>query len=201
MIALAFGFILGFMGYVPPGNINMTVVLLALNDRQNRLRFFILFAVVMEFLYCLGCLTGLDLLLHQGHLVIVLKWISVVIFALLGLLSFFHNEDTSKIQALSGFGRGVFATVINPLQIPFWLIWGVYLTENKWLRTDIASTALFSAVTSVGTLCILWLYAVGGKRLVEQMKLERKLLDRLIGILLISLAVWQLFKLLHELKH
>jgi threonine/homoserine/homoserine lactone efflux protein len=198
MIALAFGFILGFMGYVPPGNINMTVVRLALNDSQSRLRFFILFAVVMEFLYCLGCLTGLDLLLQQEHLLVALKWASVFIFALLGLLSFFHDEDTSRIQALSGFGRGIFATVINPLQIPFWLIWGVYLTENKWLKGDLASIALFSAITSVGTLCVLWLYAVGGKRLVEQMKLERKLLDRIIGVLLMSLAIWQLFKLLHH---
>jgi hypothetical protein len=39
---------------------------------------------------------------------------------------------------------------------------------------------------------------VGGKRLIEKMKLERKLLDRIIGLLLMGLALWQLFKLLHE---
>ena len=198
MIALAFGFMLGFMGYLPPGNINLTVVRLALSGARNKLWVFILFATLMEFLYCLGCLTGLDLLLHQAHLVMVMKWISVFVFALLGLLSFFHNEDTLKVQALSGFGRGIFAAIVNPLQIPFRLVWGVYLTENKWIKGDLTSTAFFALVTSIGTTCILWLYAVGGKRLIEKMKLERKLLDRIIGLLLMGLALWQLFKLLHE---
>ncbi len=197
MIALAFGFMLGFMGYLPPGNINLAVVQLALNHSRNRLWFFIAFASVMEFLYCLGCLTGLDLLLHQDHLVIVMKWISVFVFAVLGLLSFFHNEGASKANTLSGFGRGILAAIINPLQIPFWLVWGVYLTENKWIRGNITSLAIFSLITCLGTASVLWIYAIGGKRLVEKMKLERKLLDRIIGLLLIGLAAWQLFKLTH----
>ena len=198
MLAAAFGFMLGFMGYLPPGNINLTVVQLALHDSKNRLWAFIIFATVMEFLYCLGCLTGLDLLLRQPHLLIVLQWAAVFLFALLGLLSFFHNEDTSKIQALSGFGRGVVTAALNPLQVPFWLIWGVYLTENKWIDGNLLSTIIFALVTSIGTTCILWIYAVGGKKLVETMKLERKLLERMIGILFIVLAFWQLFKLLHK---
>ena len=198
MIALAFGFMLGFMGYVPPGNINLSVVQLALGQHRNRLWLFILLATVMEFVYCMGCLTGLDLLLSQPQLVIVLKWISVFIFAVLGLLSYFHNEENIRVQALSGFGRGVFTAIINPLQIPFWLVWGVYLTENKWIDGNLASTAIFALVTSLGTVCVLWLYAIGGKKVVETMKLERKLLDRIIGLLLISLAFWQLFKLLHH---
>ena len=198
MIALAFGFMLGFMGYLPPGNINLTVVQLALHDTAKRLWIFIAFATLMEFLYCLCCLTGLDLLLHQAQLVIVLKWASVFIFAALGLLSFFHNENPGKVYALSGFGRGIFATLVNPLQIPFWLVWGVYLTGNKWIKGDLRSTSLFSLFTSVGTTCILWLYAVGGKRLLEKLNVERKLLDRIIGAILIALAFWQLFKLLHH---
>ncbi len=198
MIALAFGFMLGFMGYLPPGNINLSVIQLALDEHKERLWLFILLATVMEFIYCLACLTGLDMLLHQPQLVIVLKWISVFIFATLGLLSFFHNEENIKVQAFSGFGKGVFTAIINPLQIPFWLVWGVYLTENKWINGNLSFTTIFALVTSLGTVCILWMYAVGGKKLVETMKLERKLLDRIIGLLLISLAFWQLFKLLHH---
>jgi threonine/homoserine/homoserine lactone efflux protein len=196
---LVYGFALGFMGYLPPGNINLTVVQLSIHHTNNKLWSFILLATVMEFLYCMGCLTGLDFLMHQPHLVHVLEWSSVFIFAILGLLAFFHHEDASKVQALSGFGRGVFATIINPLQIPFWLVWGVYLSER--LKGDLSTTAVFAFITSVGTVCILWAYAVGGKKLVEWLKLERKLLDRMIGLLLIGLAVWQLVKLLHWHKH
>ena len=196
MLTMALGFILGFIGYLPPGNINLTVVQLAISHSKKRVWTFIVFATVMEFLYCLGCLTGLDLLMQQPGLVIVLQWLAVFIFLALGLLSFFHNEEAVKIPALSGFGRGVFAAIINPLQVPFWLVWGVYLNDK--LKGGYLAIAIFSAITAMGTTCILWIYAVGGKKLVENMKLERKILDRIIGVLLIGLAVLQLFKLLHK---
>ncbi len=196
MLTMALGFILGFVGYLPPGNINLTVVQLAISHTKGKLWAFILLATVMEFLYCLGCITGLDLLMQQPNLVVVLQWSAVVIFTALGLLSFFHNEDAVKIPALSGFGRGVFATIINPLQVPFWLVWGVYLSDK--LKDGFLAITIFAIITSIGTACILWIYAVGGKKLVENMKLERKILDRIIGVLLMGLAVLQLFKLLHH---
>ena len=196
MLTMALGFILGFVGYLPPGNINLAVVQLALTGNKSRLWFFIIFATVMEFLYCLGCLTGLDLLMMQPKLVIVLQWLAVIIFVALGMLSFFHDEDKAKIPALSGFGRGIFAAIINPLQIPFWLVWGVYLNDK--LIGGFLSIVIFAVITSLGTTCILWLYAVGGRKLIENMKLERKVLDRIIGVILIGLAILQLFKLLHK---
>jgi threonine/homoserine/homoserine lactone efflux protein len=196
MIIIAFGFILGFVGYLPPGNINLTVVQLAINKTVNRLWAFILLASVMEFLYCLGCLTGLDLLMRQPHLVSVMQWLGVVVFAMLGLLSFFHNEDASKTPTVSGFSRGILAITINPFQIPFWLVWGVYLNDK--LKGSFLTTVLFAFITAAGTSCVLWLYAIGGRKLVETLKLERKLLDRIVGSILILLAVLQLFKLLHK---
>jgi threonine/homoserine/homoserine lactone efflux protein len=196
MMILAFGFVLGFMGYLPPGNINLTVVQLAINKTVNRLWAFILFASVMEFSYCLGCLTGLGLLMRQPHLISIMQWLGVVVFALLGLLSFFHHEDTSKMRTVSGFSRGIFAITVNPFQIPFWLVWGVYLNDK--LKGDFLTTVFFAIITSVGTSCVLWLYAIGGRKLVETMKLERKLLDRMVGSILMLLAVLQLIKLLHK---
>jgi threonine/homoserine/homoserine lactone efflux protein len=195
MITMMYGFMLGFMGYLPPGNINLTVVQLSIHHSKNKLWGFMLLVTVMEFIYCLGCLTGLDFLMRQPYLVHILEWSSVFIFAILGLLAFFHNEDASKVQALSGYGRGVFATIVNPLQIPFWLVWGVYLSDK--LKGELSATALFALITAGGTVCVLWAYAVGGKKLVEWLKLERKLLDRFIGLLLIGLAIWQLYKVLH----
>jgi threonine/homoserine/homoserine lactone efflux protein len=199
MLTMALGFILGFVGYLPPGNINLAVVRLAISHTRGRLWGFIAFATIMEFLYCLGCLTGLDLLMQQPNLVIVLQWLAVFIFAGLGLLSIFHDEDAVKIPALSGFGRGIFAAVINPLQVPFWLVWGVYLNDK--LKGGFLSITIFAFITSIGTTCILWIYAVGGKKLIENMKLERKIIDRIIGLLLIGLAVLQLLKLFHGHRH
>ncbi|MDB5283657.1 MAG: lysine transporter LysE, partial [Bacteroidota bacterium] len=181
---IALGFLLGFIGYIPLGNINLTVVQLSIHESVKKVWAYILLASLMEFIYCLGCLEGMEVLLQKPHWVIALKWAAVVIFFLLGVLSFFHKEDPEKKSVISGFGRGVFAAIINPLQIPFWLVWGVYLTQNKWLHGELLSLILFAFVTSLGTISILWLYAVGGKKLVLKLKLERKIMDRVIGLLL-----------------
>lgn len=193
---IMFGFILGFLGYLPLGNINLTVVRLSMDNQPKRLWTYILFASFMEFVYCVGCLEGMTFLLAKPQWVTILEWTAVGIFILLGLLSFFHSEENGKANNLGGFGRGVFAAAVNPLQIPFWLVWGVYMTQNKWLSPDIASITFFAFVTTLGTVTILWLYASGGKRVVEKLKLERRFLDKIIGVLLIGLALWQLFKLL-----
>jgi threonine/homoserine/homoserine lactone efflux protein len=190
------GFVLGFMGYLPLGNINLTVVQLSLGDSAKKLWGYILFASFMEFVYCVGCLEGMEVLLGKPDWVIILKWAAVVIFTLLGLLSFFHKEDGQKFR-VSGLSRGLFAATINPLQIPFWLVWGVYMIQNKWLHNDLPSIVIFAIITATGTVAILWLYAVGGKKLVEKLKLERKVLDRIVGVLLIGLAVWQLCRLIY----
>ena len=194
---LALGFLLGFVGYVPLGNINLTVVQLSLNESAKRLWGYIVFATIMEFIYCMGCLEGMEALLQRPHWVIILKWAAVFIFFVLGLLSFFHNEDGKKRPTISGFKRGIFSALVNPLQIPFWLVWGVYLTQNKWLTGDLLSIILFAIVTAFGTTTILWLYSVGGKKLVLKLKLERKIMDRFIGVLLIGLSLWQLCHLLY----
>ena len=49
-------FALGFVGYLPLGNINLTVVQLTIEEEKNKWRGFILFAALMEFIYCFGCI-------------------------------------------------------------------------------------------------------------------------------------------------
>ena len=190
------GFALGFGGYVLLGNINLTVVQLSVENIPKRLWSYISLVAFMEFAYCTACLTGMEALLRRPEWVTRLEWLAVFVFLLLGLLSFFHREEPIKISPFSGLGRGIFAALVNPLQVPFWLGWGVYMSDNNWMKNDLLSIASFAAVTSVGTIAILWLYAIAGKKIVEKLKLERVVLDKLIGILLMALACWELYKLL-----
>lgn len=192
---ILFGFLIGFIGYLPPGNINLTAVQLGLDNHHRRLWAFIWFAAFMEFVYCYGCIWGISFLLQKPEWVNVLEWMAVGIFAALGLLSLLPAG--SKVSSsFSGIRRGVIVAVLNPLQIPFWLVWGVYITQNKWIDGSEFSIALFSIITSLGTVAVLWLYAVLGKQLVARLNLNRAVLNRTIGVLLLTLAVVQAVKLL-----
>lgn len=191
------GFILGFIGYLPVGNINLTVVQLSVNDKHQRVWLFILFAALMEFLYCFFCLCGLERLLREPDLILVLDWAGVAIFLALGLFSWLQkvNADADQ-QFSSGIKRGVLIAIFNPLQIPFWLVWGIYVMDKGWVKKEIFSMVVFSLLCSIGTIAVLWLYSYAGKKLVARLNLNALFLNRIIGGLLILLAVLQTAKLL-----
>lgn len=195
MMMLSIAFALGFIGYLPLGNINLTVVQLSVNDTRKRLLTFIAFASFMEFVYCFLCLMGLDLLLQQEELVKFLSWLGVILFVVLGVMSFLYKETDSPAKT-SDFKRGVLIAIFNPLQIPFWLVWGVYLMQNHILKSETLMIAIFSLVCTIGTILILYLYAIAGKKIVDKLRVNRIWLNRFIGMLLIVLAVLQTVKLL-----
>ena len=185
-------FSLGFVGYLPLGNINLTVVQMSVSEEKRRWQAFILFAALMEFIYCIACLYSMQMLLKQPQLISALSWSAVVIFFALGLFSFLHKPTEHS----SGVKRGILIAVLNPLQVPFWLVWGVYVMQNGWVKSEALSIALFSFICSVGTIAVLYMYAVAGKKVVEKLNVNKTLLNRFIGSLLILLAIYQAVKLL-----
>lgn len=190
-------FALGFVGYLPPGNINLTVVQLSVTGHNRHWQRFVFFAAVMEFIYCFACLYGMQLLLKQEQLLVALSWAAVAIFLALGLFSLLHTDNsTAGTNKPAGVKRGILVAIFNPLQIPFWMVWGVYVMQDNWLKQDVVSIALFSIACSLGTIAVLYMYAEAGKKLIERLKLNKNLLNRIIGVLLISLAVIQTIKLL-----
>jgi len=188
------GFIIGFLGYLPPGNINLTVVQMSIGRSRGHVWHFILFAALMEFIYCFSSLMGMKVLLAQPQWIIALRWASVVVFTALGILTFFHKAR-SDAKPSSGLRRGMIIAVLNPLQIPFWLIWGVYAMQSGWVQPDYLSITLFSIITATGTIAILWLYSAAGRKLEAQLNARQRLLNLVIGSILIGLAVMQLVKL------
>lgn len=188
------GFIIGFLGYLPPGNINLTVVQMSIGKSKAHLWYFILFASLMEFLYCFGSLMGMKFLLTQPRFITALQWSSVVVFTILGIVSFLHKiKDPEKRS--SGIKRGILIAIFNPLQIPFWLIWGVYVLHNGWVQPTLGSISLFSLITASGSLLILWLYSVAGRKMETTLNAHQLLMHRVIGGIFVGLAVLELVKL------
>ena len=197
---LAIGFVLGFLGYLPIGNINMAVVQLSVNKAVEKLWAYIIFIAVMEFIYSMGCLAGIEVLMHQPGWMIILRWTAVFIFVLLGILSFLHKEGGTGIQSFSVVKRGIFIAIFNPLQVPYWTASGIYLIENHFMKNDGVSLCVFALGTALGSIAILCLYSVGGKILVAKLKVSDIILNSFIGTLFFVLAAWQLVSLLHHTR-
>ena len=76
------------------------------------------------------------------------------------------------------------------------MVWGVYVMQNGWVKSETGSIALFSLICSIGTIAVLYMYAVAGKKIVEKLNVNQTLLNRFIGSFLIFLAIYQAVKLL-----
>jgi len=189
------GFIIGFLGYLPPGNINLTVIQMSIGRHRSHLLYFILFASLMEFVYCFGSLMGMKFLLTEPKFILVIRWSSILVFTILGIISFLHRVKEPEHRS-SGIRRGMLIALLNPLQVPFWLIWGVYVLHNGWVKPTLISITLFSIITAAGALTILWLYAVAGRKMETILNAHQLLLHRVIGCIFIGLAVLELLKLL-----
>lgn len=184
-------FALGFIGYLPLGTINLTVVQMSMGQRKQHWQAFILFAAMMEFIYCFTCFSGINFLLQQKQLAWYLSWVAAAIFLLLGVFSFYYSADNA---GNNGVKRGMLVAVLNPLQIPFWTVWGVYVLEHNWVKSSTASIALFSCICSLGTIAVLYMYAVAGKKIVQKLNVNQQILNRAIGVFFVALAVYQAVK-------
>ena len=188
------GFIIGFLGYLPPGNINLTVVQVSISPSRSHRWYFIFFASFMEFLYCFGSMMGMKVLLEQKQLITALKWASVVIFLALGLFTLLAKIKDPDNRS-SGLRKGIIVAILNPLQIPFWLIWGVYVLQNNWVQPTTISITLFSLITAAGSLTVLWLYSVLGRKLETSLNKHQRLMTIVIGCFFIGLAGIEFIKL------
>ena len=169
---------------------------MSISKSKNHLWYFIFFAALMEFIYCFGSLTGLKFLVEKPDWVIAMKWSSVIVFTVLGILSFVQKiKDPAKRS--SGIGKGMIIAILNPLQIPFWLIWGVYVMQNNWVQPEHVSIILFSIITAAGSFTILWLYSVVGRKLEDKLISHQRTLNVLIGCIFIGLALLELVKLIN----
>lgn len=183
-------FIIGFLGYLNIGNINMSVVELSVSRR--RLTFFLACVVLAEFLYCYFSLWALHLVINSDVIIFYTKWITVFLLTLLGVWCFFDAGKSNNELGEGIVKRGYFSAIIHPQQVSFWLLWGTILFQNGFIKHSQSELVLFSVFNSIGTLGVLLLYAYVGKRLYKLFNKNKGFLNKLAGIFSFVLAFIQL---------
>ncbi|MBS1502432.1 MAG: lysine transporter LysE, partial [Bacteroidetes bacterium] len=86
MLFLTFfiGLIANFIGYIPPGNINLTVVQLAINRGIKEVLKFLVAFSCSELIFTFGMVNAADWFAQQVRLDMVIDWVMVVLFGVLG---------------------------------------------------------------------------------------------------------------------
>ncbi len=200
MLTFGIAFIFSYLGSIPPGAINLSVLQLSFHNNKAAALRFSLAAALVEFPYVLialqfeGWLTSTPLIVNN------IKMVSAIVMITLGVINtiaYFRSSPSPVLNKLreSGFRKGLIISILNPLAIPFWIGISAYLHHQQWiLINNWEAKVSFAFGVAVGTFGLLATLVYFSKKINFnfQEKGVLQLVPAAIFYLLGFYALWQL---------
>lgn len=211
MLFLTFfiGIVLNAMGYIPPGNINLTVAQLAINKGMRQVWYFIISFSFVEVFFTFGMMRfarwamsdiNPNEAVSEVRLGTLVDCFMILMFIVMGTITWVNRKKTPKTSNTKEDKRsgsvlyGLILGVLNPVQIPFWLFFGNYVILHEWIETDYLSLIIFSLGSGVGSALALYVYAHFATFIQEKFALSSLIINKSIAIFLYALAVYLIIK-------
>jgi threonine/homoserine/homoserine lactone efflux protein len=195
-LTLLAGVIANFIGYIPPGNINLTLVQITINrGLKEAMKFIIAFSCV-EFLFTYVVMLGAKWLSEEVRLDTIIDWIMTVLFGTLAAITWANRNKPPKTtySQHASVKYGILLGFLNPMQIPFWMVTGTYLITHEWIDDKPLDLVFFSIGSAAGAFIALFLYARFARFLQRKFELSTKIIDTSIAILFFGFALYHVFK-------
>jgi threonine/homoserine/homoserine lactone efflux protein len=188
-------FLFSFLGSIPPGTLNLTVLQLGLDKKINIAWRFALAAALIEYPYAWLAVVFKNFITSSPVILDNFKLISAIVMIVLGVFNLWSAKKSTifmkKFQD-SGFRRGIVLSILNPLAMPFWIAVTAYLSVQGWivLSTDIHLHSYLLGI-SLGAFALLIMLAYLAKRMVTVFQSQSKI--KLIpGLMLLALGLYAL---------
>lgn len=199
MIFLTFfiGVIANFVGYIPPGNINLSLMQLTINRGMKQALQFITAFSCVEFFFTYFIMHAAKWLSAQVRLDTVIDWVMVVLFGVMGAITWIHRNKPPKTEKSSDRGSikyGILLGFLNPMQVPFWMITGTYLITHQWIDDGRLDLVIFSIGSAGGAFLCLFLYARFARFIQKKFALSNRFINTGIAILFFAFAAYHIFK-------
>lgn len=210
MLLLTFiiGIFLNAFGYIPPGNINLTVAQLAINRGMRQAWCFILSFSCVEVVFTFGMMrlarwlssdVSLDSSISEVRLGTYVDFFMITLFLVMGTITWVNRKKMPKTKTDNRSRKGsifygILLGVLNPVQIPFWLFFGNYVIWHDWIQTDYLSLVIFSVGSGLGSAIALYGYAHFARYIQEKFTLSSHIINRSIAIFLFALALYLIVK-------
>ena len=184
------GILIGFYGYLFPGNINLMVVHLFQSKKYQYLSFVLFLILLFESFYSLITLLFLKNILHNELLYKGVETGSLILLLALGIWMIAErNKDIKTVETNTNY-RGLIAIVIHPQQIPFWMAVSTLFSSIIY-----KNIYWFTGYNAIGVLLIMITYMITGKMLISYFKLNLKKINKITGIIYIGIAVYSIINI------
>ncbi|MDN5203976.1 LysE family transporter [Fulvivirgaceae bacterium BMA10] len=158
------GLFFSFLGSIPPGTINISVMQLSLNGQRSSAISFGLGAAFVEFFYAAFAVWLQLFLVSKMDFTITFKVIAAMAMFALGVINLISKKkklpEQDRDSKRKGFMKGVVISIFNPLAIPFWIAVTTYLQSQNWLALSKGTFWFYILGISSGTFLLLALLAI-----------------------------------------
>jgi threonine/homoserine/homoserine lactone efflux protein len=195
LITFLAGFTMSFVGSIPPGTLNLSVLQLGLDNKMKTALRFAVAAALVEYPYAWIAIGFQEFIMRSKQLLENMELISAIVLLVIGVINLIAAGRTSSLLSRmneSGFRRGVILSVLNPLALPFWIGMTAYLKSVNVisLKTAPEVHAYLSGIT-LGAFFLLLIVAYSAKKMVVVFK-ENSLIKKIPGIVLVALGLFGL---------
>lgn len=186
-----------FVGALPLGMLNLTVLQLSLANRKRQAVAFSLGAVAVEFCQIFTTFLGMNALLKMAYLTDVLAFISIPVLLFLGIKNLKNKPNTEgpPLSEKNAFYQGVVLSFANVLAYPFWLLWGNVFVQNGWLRPTPTAYAIFASGAGFGTFSAFLAFILLGKVLWKRLHNVQNVTNWLIALAFFGFAFFQIYNI------
>ncbi|MGY4386331.1 threonine/homoserine/homoserine lactone efflux protein [Pedobacter sp. UYP24] len=203
-LTLFLGIVLNLVGYIPPGNVNLTVVQITITRGIRQALYFIAAFASVEVLFTFGVMRFVQWLSSEIKLGDIIDVIMILLFGVLGVITWRSRKEMPKTDysKKDSIRYGLLLGVVNPMQIPFWLFVGTYLISHEWINIGYLSLSIFSIGSGIGAALALYGFARFAQYVQEKFTLTSYKVNKGIAILFFALSAYHICKIvyIHFLK-
>ncbi|WP_316818841.1 lysine transporter LysE [Pedobacter nyackensis] len=201
MLFLTFflGVVLNMLGYIPPGNINLSVVQITITRGIRQALYFIGAFSAVEVLFTFGVMRFVQWLSSEINLENTIDVVMILMFAVLGVLTWKSRKEMPKADysKKDSIKYGLLLGVVNPMQIPYWLFVGTYLISHEWIDIGYLSLSVFSIGSGIGAALALYGFARFAQYIQEKFTLSSYIVNKSIALLFFALSAYHVIKVIY----
>lgn len=191
-------FFFSYIGSIPPGTINISVVQLTLTGRIKEAVQFALAAALVEFVYATLAVGVQFLFVSKLDFTLHFKIVAASVMIVLGLVNFFGKSrrtgEQKSILPMAGFKKGVVISIFNPLAIPFWIAVTAYLESHAWIAINRQTFWIYIAGISTGTFLLLSTLVLIVSKF--RVSFDSFVVNKVTGLIFMGLGVYTFLTLL-----
>lgn len=194
--------VISFIGSLQPGLVNMGVLYAGYHRSRNAAIKMAIGGVLPEIIYSA---IALFLYMKAAEFSYIKEGLNILFIPLLLIAGIYllrkkASKEEMKNQNDHDFTNGFMIGMVNPLLIPFWLIWIQQVVQRGYLElSNFYAQTAFVLGTAVGALVLLLVVAFNTAKYKTQLeKILKGRLNFLLGLICIILACVELFRLLVE---